>query len=152
VIARPFNHIGPRQDPGFAISNFARQIALIERGAAEPVLRVGNLDAQRDVTDVRDVVDAYVKLMSGGVRGRAYNVCSGRAWRMRDLLDVLLESSSTPIRVETDSTRLRPNDTPVIQGDPSRIQQELRWTPVYPIQQSLRDTLEAWRAETGLNF
>lgn len=149
VVARPFNHIGPRQETGFAVSNFARQISRIERGVAPPVLRVGNLDARRDITDVRDVVDAYARLMDDGRSGRAYNICSGRAWRMLDLLDELLHLSSTEIRVEADAARFRPHDAPIVQGDASRIRSELGWLPTIRVEQTLGDTLEWWRAETA---
>lgn len=149
VVARPFNHIGPGQEPGFAVSNFARQIARIERGLERPELRVGNLDARRDITDVRDVVDAYVRLMEHGEAGRPYNVCSGRAWRIMDLLAELLHLSSAKIKVEADPTRFRPNDIPVVQGDATFIRSELGWVPTIRVEQSLADTLEWWRAETA---
>ncbi len=148
VVARPFNHIGPRQAPGFAVSSFARQIAQIEHGLAPPVIAVGNLDTRRDITDVRDVVDAYIRVMTHGQSGRAYNVCSGRAWRIRDLLDGLLRLSTTTIEVTTDPARFRPVDVPVVQGDPSRIQSETGWAPRIDIAQTLGDTLEWWRGET----
>lgn len=149
IVARPFNHIGPRQEAGFAVSNFARQIARIEAGLAPPQLHVGNLDARRDITDVRDVVDAYNLLMERGVAGRAYNICSGRAWRMQDLLDELLHLSSAPIQVEIDQARLRPNDIAIVQGDATRIRSELGWTPTIRVEQTLRDTLDWWRSETA---
>jgi GDP-4-dehydro-6-deoxy-D-mannose reductase len=145
MVARPFNHIGPRQGPGFAGSSFARQIARIERGLEPPTLRVGNLDTRRDITDVRDVVDAYVRIMDGGQTGRAYNVCSGRAWRIRDLLEELLQLSTVPITVEIDQERFRPIDVPVVQGDPTRIRTELGWTPHVRVEQTLQDTLTEWR-------
>ena len=148
VIARPFNHAGPRQSPAFAVSSFARQIARIEAGQAAPVIRVGNLDARRDMTDVRDVVEAYHLLMDGGTAGRPYNICSGRAWRIGDLLEELLHFARVPITVTIDAHRLRPNDVPVIQGDASRIRADLGWAPKIPVEQTLSDTLEWWRAET----
>jgi GDP-4-dehydro-6-deoxy-D-mannose reductase len=145
VIARPFNHAGPRQEPAFAVPGFARQIARIETGLAPPVIRVGNLDARRDLTDVRDVADAYIRAVEAAPRGRAYNVCSGRAWRIGDLLDELLHLSPSEITVETDPARIRPNDVPVLQGNAARARAELGWTPHIPIEQTLRDTLEYWR-------
>jgi GDP-4-dehydro-6-deoxy-D-mannose reductase len=145
VIARPFNHAGPRQEPAFAVPGFARQIARIETGLAPPVIRVGNLDARRDLTDVRDVADAYIRAVEAAPRGRAYNVCSGRAWRIGDLLDELLHLSPSEITVETDPARMRPNDVPVLQGNAARARAELGWTPHIPIEQTLRDTLEYWR-------
>jgi GDP-4-dehydro-6-deoxy-D-mannose reductase len=145
MVARPFNHIGPRQGAGFAVSNFARQIARIERGLEPPTLRVGNLETRRDITDVRDVVDAYARIMDGGQTGRAYNVCSGRAWRIRDLLEELLHLSTVPITVEVDPERFRSVDVPVIQGDPTRIRTELGWVPHIRVERTLQDTLEEWR-------
>src|SRR5262249_10553771 len=116
VVARPFNHAGPRQSPEYVVSSFARQIARIEAGLAPPVIDVGNLAARRDLTDVRDVVAAYERLMDAAPGGRPYNICSGRAWRVADLLDELRHLSSVQVRVEIDVARLRPSDTPVIQG------------------------------------
>jgi GDP-4-dehydro-6-deoxy-D-mannose reductase len=149
VIARPFNHIGPLQEPGFAVSSFARQIARIERGLAPPELRVGNLEAERDITDVRDVVAAYQRVMEGAAPGRVYNVCSGQSRRIRALLDALLALSPVKIRVEIDPERFRPNDVPVIRGDFSRIHKELGWSPAMRIEDTLHDTLLWWRAETA---
>ena len=147
VIARPFNHIGPGQQPGFAVSSFARQIARIERGLDPPTIRVGNLEARRDITDVRDVVGAYRLIMEGGMAGRAYNVCSGRSWRIRDLLHELLSLSPASIDVEIDAARFRPNDVPIVQGDGNRIRAELNWIPSIRVEQTLRDTLAWWRDE-----
>ena len=148
VIARPFNHAGPRQSAAFAVSSFARQIARIEAGLAQAVMRVGNLDARRDMTDVRDVVEAYHLLMNGAKPGRPYNICSGRAWKIGDLLEELLHFARVPITVSVDEHRLRPNDVPVIQGDASRIRADLGWAPRIPVEQTLSDTLEWWRTET----
>jgi len=148
VIARPFNHIGPGQSAAFAVSSFARQIARVEAQLAPPVLRVGNLDARRDITDVRDVVDAYDRLMAKGTAGRAYNICSGRAWRIGDLLEELCHLSTMAIRVEIDPEKMRPNDVPVVQGDATRIRAELGWVPQIRVEQTLHDTLDWWRAET----
>ena len=148
VVARPFNHIGPGQSDAFAVSSFARQIARIEAKLAPPVLRVGNLDARRDITDVRDVVDAYDRLMSKGAPGRPYNISSGRAWRIGDLLEELCHLATTPIQVEIDPDKMRPNDVPVVQGDASRIRAELGWVPQIRVEQTLHDTLDWWRAET----
>lgn len=149
VIARPFNHIGPFQDAGFAISSFARQIARIECGLEPPVLRVGNLAAERDVTDVRDVVDAYEGIMAGASRGAVYNVCSGRTWPIHALLDQLLAQSSKRITVEIDPVRFRPNDVPRIQGDFSHLREDLGWLPTTAIEDTLRDTLHWWRSVTS---
>ncbi len=148
-IVRPFNHAGPRQSPTYVTSSFARQIAEIESGLHEPVIRVGNLDAQRDITDVRDTVRAYHLVVKHGSPARPYNVCSGRAYRVRDLLEGLVGRSRTPIRVELDPERLRPSDNPIIAGDRSRIGAETGWEPRIPIQQTLDDLLDYWRAQTA---
>ena len=149
VIARPFNHAGPRQSPAYAVSNFARQIARIEAGLEPAELFVGNLDARRDMTDVRDVVDAYMLLMALAPAGQPYNICSGRAWRIGDLLDELLHVARVPIRVRVDTDRLRPSDVSVLQGDASRIRSEFGWTPLIPVERMLSDTLEWWRSQTA---
>lgn len=148
VIARPFNHAGPRQAPEFAVASFARQIARIEAGLAPPELRVGNLDTRRDMTDVRDVVEAYDLLMAAAPAGRPFNICSGRAWKVRDLLDELLHAARVPVSVVVDEARLRPSDVPVVQGDASRLRSEMGWAPRIRVEQMLSDTLEWWRAET----
>jgi GDP-4-dehydro-6-deoxy-D-mannose reductase len=146
VLARPFNHAGPGQAPVFAIPSFARQIARIEAGLAPPEIKVGNLDTRRDLTDVRDVVQAYLNLMETAPRGRPYNICSGRAWKIGDLLDELLQFAQTEVRIEVDESRLRPNDVPVVQGDATRIRAEIGWGPKIRVEQTLRDTLDYWRA------
>ena len=145
VVARPFNHAGPGQRPAFAVSGFARQIARIDAGLAPPTLKVGNLDTRRDITDVRDVVEAYEMLNDGAPAGRPFNVCSGRAWRIGDLLEELLHHAQVAIRVETDEDKLRPNDVPVVQGNATRIRTELGWSPRIPVERTLSDTLDWWR-------
>jgi GDP-4-dehydro-6-deoxy-D-mannose reductase len=145
LIARPFNHAGPGQSDAFVTSSFARQIAEIEAGIAPPVLHVGNLDARRDITDVRDVVRAYRLLADRGTPRRPYNICSGRSHRVGDLLDRLVAMARTRIAVELDPARLRPSDNPMVLGSFARIQQETGWMPAIPIQQTLADLLEHWR-------
>jgi GDP-4-dehydro-6-deoxy-D-mannose reductase len=145
VVARSFNHIGPRQDPSFFASGVARQVALIEAGRLEPVIHVGNLESRRDFTDVRDTVRAYRALAEHGVPGRAYNVCSGRAYRMRELLDGIVERARVTVTVQQDPDRLRPSDTPLLLGDPSLIRRTTGWEPRMPIEQTLHDLLEYWR-------
>lgn len=145
VVARPFNHIGPRQEPSFVASGFARQIAEAEIGLREAVIRVGNLEARRDLTDVRDTVRAYQALAEHGTPGRVYNVCSGQAHRIGDLLDRLLGLARVRVRVEVDPERLRPSDHPVLVGDPCRIEREIGWRPEIPIEQTLADLLDEWR-------
>ena len=144
-VARAFNHIGPRQDPFFAAPGFARRIADIERGRWAPEISVGNLDAQRDLTDVRDTVRAYRLILERGVPGRPYNVCSGRAVTIRHLLDLLIARARCPVTVKVDPARYRPNDNPILLGDPSRLRDELGWTPEIPLEQTVDDLLEYWR-------
>jgi len=147
IVARPFNHAGPRQSAEYVVSSFARQIARIEAGLAPPVIHVGNLDARRDLTDVRDVVAAYERMMDAAPIGRPYNICSGRAWRIADLLDELRQLSAVQVRIEVDEQRLRPADIPVIQGDATRIRTELGWTPRIKVEETLHDTLVWWREQ-----
>ena len=145
IVARPFNHTGPRQRPDFAAPGFARQIALIERGALEPLIKVGNLDAERDLSDVRDTVRGYALLMEKGVPGTAYNVASGVGRPIRVVLDALLQRSQVPIEVCVDSERLRPHDTPVIVGDASRLRAATGWSPLIPFERTVDDLLAYWR-------
>jgi GDP-4-dehydro-6-deoxy-D-mannose reductase len=144
-IARAFNHLGPRQDPFFAAAGFARRIADIEAGRWEPEIAVGNLEARRDFTDVRDTVRAYRLILERGAVGRPYNVCSGRAITIRELLDRLLARARVPIRVRIDPSRYRPNDVSLTLGDPTRIQTELGWLPEISLDRTLDDLLEDWR-------
>jgi GDP-4-dehydro-6-deoxy-D-mannose reductase len=150
VRARPFNHIGPRQSPEFAVAHFAQQLAAIEqgvrRGSADPaVLETGNLQPQRDLTDVRDIVQAYILLMERGRTGEAYNVASGEAHAMQSVLDRLLALVQVPVEIRQRDTLVRSTETAVIRGDTSKLRKETGWTPRYPLNQSLRDTLDYWR-------
>jgi GDP-4-dehydro-6-deoxy-D-mannose reductase len=145
VVARSFNHIGPRQDPSFFASAVAQQIAQIERGHISPVIKVGNVDTQRDFTDVRDTVCAYKALVERGQPGGVYNVCSGRAMVVRRLLNSLVALARVPVTVETDPARFHPGDNPVMVGDPGRLMRELGWAPRVPFEQTLRDLLDYWR-------
>ncbi len=146
VRARPFNHIGPGQDPRFVVPSFARQIAWIEAGLQEPVLRVGNLEAQRDFTDVRDVVRAYRLLLERGEPGEAYNIGSGRPRAIREVLEALLAMTPARVRVEVDPQRVRPVEVLISAADIARIRERLGWQPTISFEQSLRDVLEEWRA------
>jgi GDP-4-dehydro-6-deoxy-D-mannose reductase len=152
VVARPFNHIGPGQDPSFAVASFSRQIALIEAGHVPASLRVGNLEARRDLTDVRDVVAAYLQLMasrSHAPAGSAFNVCSGRAYRIGDLLDALLRLATVPIAVAADPERMRPSDVPLLLGSHDRLTRMSGWLPRVAINDTLADTLAWWRSEVA---
>ena len=148
-IARAFNHVGPRQGPSFAASGFARQIAEIEAGRGEPEIVVGNLEAKREITDVRDTVRAYRAILERGQPGRPYNVCSGRAIAIGEIVEHLVVRSRVPVRIRVDPARFRPNDLPLVEGDPTRIRDELGWTPEIPLEQTLDDVLEYWRREVG---
>ena len=149
LLARPFNHAGPRQSDAYVTSAFARQIAEAEGGLREPVLRVGNLESRRDITDVRDTVRAYHALVERGRAGRPYNVCSGRAYLIRDLLDQLVSMAQVAVRVENDPSRLRPSDNPIVLGDASRIREEVGWRAEIPIERTLGDLLAYWRASVA---
>jgi GDP-4-dehydro-6-deoxy-D-mannose reductase len=144
VIARPFNHIGPGQSPRFVASSFARQVAEIEAGR-QGVLKVGNLDAERDFTDVRDVAQAYLLLLGLGRSGGLYNVCSGRATGVGWLLDRLRDLSNAAIQVETDRSRVRRKEVNRVVGDNAKIRLATGWRPEVPLETSLSDILGFWR-------
>jgi len=146
IVSRSFNHIGPRQSLGFVAADFARQIAAIEAGRMSPVLSVGNLGARRDLMDVRDTARAYRALMKFGTPGRAYNVCAGQAYAMRDLLDGLLRHSSAQVDVKVDPDKLRPIDQPIVLGSYERLSSETGWRPEIPLDRTLADLLDYWRA------
>jgi GDP-4-dehydro-6-deoxy-D-mannose reductase len=145
--ARPFPHIGPGQDERFAIASFASQIAAIERGAP-PILRVGNLDARRDISDVRSVVDAYLALLASTALAGPYNVCTGRAHRIGDVLTTLLGFADREIEVVSDPERLRPADIPLLLGSPARIERDLGWRAERPLEQTLLDVLAYFRSRS----
>ena len=145
LLARPFNHAGPGQLPNYATSAFAQQVAEIEAGSRDAVLHVGNLDAKRDITDVRDTVRAYQALVDRGRPHRPYNVCSGHAYTMKALLEILLSLARVRVRIEIDPERLRPSDNPVIHGSHARLTADTGWVPRIPIEQTLSDLLDYWR-------
>ena len=147
VRVRPFNHVGPRQSESFVVPAFAKQIAAIEAGQQEPVVHVGNLSARRDFTDVRDVVRAYYLIVTRGQPGEVYNIGSGRACAIQAILDTLLNYSRVAIRVEPDPARMRPSDTLEIQCDTSKLYAATGWQPTIPLEQTLRDVLDEWRAK-----
>ena len=147
LLARPFNHTGPRQSPSYSAPGFARQIALIEAGMQPAQILVGNLDAARDLHDVRDTVRAYRAIIERGAPSATYNVCSGHALKIRDVLERLVSLSRVPVIVKADPTRYRPNDNPVLIGDRSRIEREMGWKPVIALEQTLADLLDYWRKE-----
>ena len=145
MVARSFNHIGPRQGLGFVAADFARQIVEIETGRAEPVINVGNLAARRDLMDVRDTVRAYRAMMRSAEPGRSYNVCAGHAHSIRELLDGLLGHSTVTVDVRTDPDKLRPIDQPLVLGSYARLQRETGWQPEMPMDRTLADLLDYWR-------
>lgn len=145
IMVRAFNHIGPNQAPIFVVSDFCRQVAEIEAGIKPPVMRVGNLQAKRDFTDVRDVVRAYGLLIQKGQAGETYNIGSGHAIAIQELLDKILSLSEKNISVELDTARLRPADIPVIEADIQKIQQLTAWKPEISLKQTLLETLNYWR-------
>jgi GDP-4-dehydro-6-deoxy-D-mannose reductase len=145
VRTRGFNHEGPRRGPVFVASDFAKQIADIERGMKPPVISVGNLDARRDFTDVRDMVRGYWLALEKGEPGEVYNLCSGKAWRIQEVLDLLLGMTKVKIEVKQDPKRLRPSDVPVLLGDHSKFTARTGWLPTIPFEKTLADMLEFWR-------
>ncbi|MBW3590207.1 MAG: GDP-mannose 4,6-dehydratase, partial [Actinobacteria bacterium] len=143
VMARPFNHTGPGQTGEYVVGSFARQLADIALGKAEPVMRVGNLDSVRDFLDVRDVADAYRLLLEKGGSGEPYNVCSGEGRQVGEILKSLVAASGLDGKVEIhqDDTP-RPGDSPVLVGDNSKVRSAVGWSPEVPFDRSLVDTLE----------
>lgn len=150
VRTRTFHHTGPRRGEQFAESSFARQLAEIEAGRRPPWVEVGNLDAVRDFTDVRDVVRAYWALLDRGAPGEVYNVCSGRGVKMTDLLEELVALSGLEVEIRVDPSRLRPLDVPVVVGDPSRLRAATGWHASIPLSRTLRDLLDHWRERVGV--
>lgn len=148
VRTRPFNHIGPRQRVGFVASDFASQIAAAECALQPPVMDVGNLAARRDFCDVRDVVRAYALLIDHGTPGEVYNVGSGEARSVQEVLDTLLEMARIPIEVRQDPKRMRPSDVPMIVCDAMRIREHTGWQTTISFEESLRDILDYWREHT----
>lgn len=145
VVTRAFNHEGPRRGDVFVTSNFAKQIAEIEKGLKEPIIEVGNLEAQRDFSDVRDVVDAYWLSLEKGTPGEVYNICSGKAVVIRDMLDMLLELSTAKVEVRQDPARMRPSDVMILLGDCTKFKQATGWEPKIPFEKTLKDLLDYWR-------
>jgi GDP-4-dehydro-6-deoxy-D-mannose reductase len=145
VVTRAFSHTGPGQSDVFVAPSFARQLAAIERGDGPAVIRVGNLSAVRDFTDVRDVVKAYWLALEKGAVGETYNICSGKGRRVAEILDAYLRLSPKRIRVEKDRARFRPLDVAAMVGDASRFRSRTGWKPQIPFSQTMSDLLEYWR-------
>ncbi|MFH1581640.1 MAG: GDP-mannose 4,6-dehydratase [Pseudomonadota bacterium] len=148
IIARPFNHIGPRQTDVFFVPTVARQIAEIMKGLKPAEINLGNLDVYRDFTDVRDVVAAYILLAQKGKSGEAYNICSGKSYYLKDIVNMLIELSEKKISIKIDHSHLRKSDLFDMKLDNSKIKRETNWKPHLDITQSLKNTLDYWIARS----
>lgn len=145
VRTRGFNHTGPRRPPIFVCSDFAKQLVEIEKGFRSPVIKVGNLEARRDFTDVRDIVKGYWLALEKGKAGAVYNLCSGTSRRIGDVLEMLIAESALSVKVEVESSRLRPSDVPRLEGSNELFHRDTGWEPSIPFEQTLRDLLDYWR-------
>ncbi len=145
VILRPLNHIGPRQQGNFAIPSFVKQIIEIEKGIKPPVIEVGNLDAKRDFTDVRDICRAYFLAIKKCKAGGVYNLSSRKAYKMADILTTLLKNAKVKIKVKVNKEFLRPSDIPILSSDYSKFKKATGWKPEIPLEKTLKDTLDYWR-------
>ena len=145
VVTRAFNHSGPRRGEVFATSNFAKQIAQIEKGITPSIIHVGNLEAKRDWTDVRDTVRAYWLAIRNCQPGESYNICTGISWSIREMLDILLSYSDCRVGIVHDDERMRPSDVPVLLGDCSKLKLATKWEPLIPFEQTMLDLLNYWR-------
>jgi len=145
IRTRAFNHEGPRRGSVFVTSDFARQIALIEKGGDPPVMRVGNLESIRDFTDVRDVVKAYWLALEKGEPGEVYNISSGKGRRIREVLDSLLKLTKVKVKIEEDPEKMRPSDVPILIGNSRKFEKKTGWKPEIPFEKTLKDLLDYWR-------
>ncbi|MBA7479515.1 GDP-6-deoxy-D-mannose reductase [subsurface metagenome] len=145
IRTRAFNHTGPRRGSVFATSNFAKQIVEIEKNKRDPVIYVGNLEAVRDFTDVRDVVRAYALTLERGDPGEVYNIASGKGRKIRDMLDMLVALSNADLKIEQDPTRLRPSDVELLIGSSEKFQKKTGWKPEIPFDKTMKDLLDYWR-------
>ncbi len=148
VTVRAFNHWGPRQGPGFVCADLAREIVLVESGRSD-TLQVGNLEARRDFTDVRDMVQAYWLALARGQRGEVYNIASGKAVSVREIVDRLCALARRPIRVTSDLARWRQNDLPILVGESTKFRVLTGWTPAIPLERTLADVLDDWRERSS---
>lgn len=145
VRTRAFNHEGPRRGDVFVCSNFAKQIALIEKGKQPPVVFVGNLSTKRDFSDVRDIVKAYFLATQKCAPGEVYNISSGKAWQIRKVLEILLSFTKVKVKIKKDPSRLRPSDVPMLLGDSTKFRKKTGWKPKIPFSKTLEDLLNYWR-------
>jgi len=149
IRVRPFNHIGPRQSDEFVLSSFVKQIAEIEKGLKEPIIAVGNLEAKRDFSDVRDIARAYWLAVQKGEPGEAYNISSGKAISIKELLERLLNMSSKEIQVEQDLTKLRPVDVPILVGESGKFTKQTGWSREFTLEKTLQSILNYWREKVA---
>jgi GDP-4-dehydro-6-deoxy-D-mannose reductase len=145
VRTRGFNHTGPRRGENFVSSNFAKQIALIEKGKQKPVIQVGNLNAIRDFTDVRDMIRGYWLALQKGKTGEVYNIATGKGITIEKVLQILLSFTDKKISVKKDPCRLRPSDVQILIGDSSKFKKQTGWKPQIPLEKTLSDLLDYWR-------
>lgn len=145
ITARAFNHTGPGQSPDFVLPAFAKQFAEMEADLCPPVLKVGNINVKRDFTDVRDVVVAYCELLEKGTAGESYNICSGRAVLLADIVNLLQKNCSVAVKIEVDADRVRSSDVPEVVGDPRKVQMTTGWNPKIPLETTLKDLQDYWR-------
>jgi len=145
VITRAFNHTGPRRGDVFATSNFAKQVTEIEKGLKEPVMYVGNLNATRDFSDVRDIVKAYWLAATKCEYGEVYNICSEKTRTIQSILDLLLTMTDKNIEIKQDTSRMRPSDVEVLHGDCSKFREKTGWRPEIPFEKTMSDLLNYWR-------
>lgn len=146
IRTRGFNHTGPRQGDVYVCSTFAKQIALIEVGKREPIMKVGNLESYRDFTDVRDIVRAYLLSVEHCDAGDVYNICSEKSWKIKDVLRLLLKKSRVSIQTQEDPERMRPSDVELLLGDCSKFRKKTGWKAEIPFEQTMEDLLNYWRA------
>lgn len=149
IMVRAFNHIGPKQASIYVVSDFCRQVVEIEKGMREPVMMVGNLKAMRDFTDVRDVVRAYALLAKYGKAGETYNVGSGHAVEIREILNLIISHSNVKVEVKVDPNKIRPVDVPIIEADTSKLKELTGWEQRIPLKQTIYETMEYWRQQLG---
>jgi GDP-4-dehydro-6-deoxy-D-mannose reductase len=147
IRTRGFNHTGPRRGEVFVTSTFCKQIAEIEKSKKEPIIYAGNLEAKRDFTDVRDMVRAYWLAAEKCIPGEVYNICSGKAWSIKNVIDILLSMTSVKVEIKKDPARIRPSDVPVLLGDNSKFVKQTGWSPEIPFEKTMKDLLDYWRGK-----
>ena len=147
IMTRSFNHTGPMQSSQFVVSDFCKQVAMIEAGLMDNVIKVGNLSAVRSFTDVRDIIDAYYLLLLNGKPGEIYNVGNNNSIKIEDILKQVISCSSSDIEVEIDKNKFRPNDIPIVTPNIDKLVRDTGWSPKYDINQTIEDVLNYWRNE-----